>query len=147
MDILCAAGVPVIVEVKQPAKGRLDELCRAVLAVLDAHAGEFCVESFDPTVLLWFRRHAPELLRGQLTAGVETLGKGPVLGFLLSRVMFNFLSRPQFIAHQTGRKSLAVRLAERLGAMRVCWTAKDRREEARSDVVIFENFHPPVRFL
>ena len=147
MDILCRASVPVIVEVKQPPKGRREALCREVLSVLDAHDGAFCVESFDPMIVRWFRRHAPDILRGQLTSQRRDLAASPVIGFLASRVMFNFLSRPQFIAHRVGKKAAAVRIAEALGAMRVCWTAHDRREEERNDAVIFEHFHPPVRYL
>jgi len=147
MDLLCRANVPVIVEVKQPPKGRGEALCRAVLAVLDEHDGAFCVESFNPHIVRWFRRHAPDLLRGQLTAQRRELDVGSVLAFMASRVMFNFLGRPHFIAHRVGKKALSVRIAEALGAMRVCWTAHDRREEAANDAVIFEHYHPPVRFL
>lgn len=68
LDILAAAHVPVIVEVKASPDHRRGELCRKVLEIIDAHTGNFCVESFDPFIVAWFRFHAPDLLRGQLTA-------------------------------------------------------------------------------
>lgn len=145
LDILAAAHVPVIVEVKASPDHRRGELCRKVLEILDAHTGTFCVESFDPFVVAWFRFHAPDLLRGQLIAQWKNLGGG--LGaWLSSRMLIGCIGRPQFIAHRTGKKSLGVKLAELLGAMRVTWTAHDRSEEERCDTVIFEAYRPPVQF-
>ena len=145
LKILAEAHVPVIVEVKASPDRRRGELCRKVLEILDAHTGTFCVESFDPFVVAWFRFHAPDLLRGQLTAQWKNLGGG-FGAWLSSRMLIGCIGRPQFIAHRTGRKSLGVKLAELLGAMRVTWTAHDRSEEERCDTVIFEAYRPPVQF-
>lgn len=110
-----------------------------MLEIIDAHTGNFCVESFDPFIVAWFRFHAPDLLRGQLTAQRDDLGSN--LGaWLSSRMLIGCIGRPQFIAHRTGKKSFGVKLAELLGAMRVTWTAHDRSEEAKCDTVIFEAY-------
>ncbi|MBR6114972.1 MAG: glycerophosphodiester phosphodiesterase [Oscillospiraceae bacterium] len=146
LDILCGAGVPVIAEIKPCAAARREALCRSVLAELDRRDGLLCVESFDAMIVRWFRRWAPDILRGQLTAQREQLAAGTAGAFLASRVMFDFLGRPQFIAHRVGKKSACVRLAERMGALRVCWTARDYGEEAENDAVIFEHFRPPVSY-
>ena len=145
LDILAAAHVPVIVEVKASPDHRRGELCRKVLEIIDAHTGNFCVESFDPFIVAWFRFHAPDLLRGQLTAQLDDLG-GNLGAWLSSRMLIGCIGRPQFIAHRTGKKSLGVKLAELLGAMRVTWTAHDRSEEAKCDTVIFEAYRPPVQY-
>lgn len=145
LDVLSAAQVPVIVEVKASPDHRRGELCRKVLDIIDAHTGNFCVESFDPFVVAWFRFHAPDLLRGQLTAQKKALGGG-LLAAMSSRMLIACIGRPQFIAHRAGKKSLGVKLAELLGAMRVTWTAHDRTEEAKSDTVIFEGYRPPVQY-
>ena len=144
LAVLCAAGAPVIVELK--GCPRWKELCRTTLRILDARDGQFCVESFDPRIVAWFRRHAPEMLRGILTAQPEELGASPAERFLSSRVLYNWYCRPQFIAHRVGRASFSVRVARFLGAMRVAWTARDRAEEAHNDAVIFERFLPPVHY-
>lgn len=147
LDVLCAAQVPVIVEVKSCARARRPALCRAVLDELDARGGEFCVESFDPMIVRWFRHNAPDLLRGQLTAQRETLDAPPAVAYAASRVLYNCLGRPQFIAHRLGKKTASVRLAEAMGALRVCWTAHDSAAETGSDAVIFEHYLPRVRYL
>ena len=107
--------VPVIVEVKASPDHRRGELCRKVLEIIDAHTGNFCVESFDPFIVAWFRFHAPDLLRGQLTSQRDDLG-GNLGAWLSSRMLIGCIGRPQFIAHRTGKKSLGVKLAELLGA-------------------------------
>lgn len=143
--ILADAGVPVIVEVKASPDRRGRELCSKVLSIIDAYSGNFCVESFDPFIVAWFRFHAPDLLRGQLTSSYKELGKG-IGAWFSSRMLIGCIGRPQFIAHGLGKKSFGVKLAEALGAMRVTWTAHDRDEEAHADTVIFENYRPPVQY-
>ena len=147
LDILCAAGAPVIVEIKAGPADRIGALCSRALSVIDSHQGELCVESFDPRVVRWFRFNAPDLLRGQLIDRTPNPAHSPVINWMAERGLLNFLGRPHFIAHSLAAKSLPVRLAEALGAMRVCWTARDRRRENGSDAVIFERFRPPVRYL
>jgi hypothetical protein len=70
--------VPVMVEVKQNGL-RAGKLERAVVAVLDAHPGPWCVAGFNPATLRWFRRHRPDAVR-VLTATGEPLPRipGPV---------------------------------------------------------------------
>lgn len=146
LDILCAAGVPVIVEVKPVSRLQRNALCAAVLTELDRRDGHFCIESFDPRIVRWFRRRAPELLRGQLTAQADHLVGCALQRYASSHVLFNFLGRPQFIAHRIGKQALPVKLAHLLGAMRFCWVAADRTEEEKNDGVIFEDFLPPVNY-
>ena len=145
LKILADAHVPVIIEVKPSPDGRRGELCSKVLEIIDSLDGDFCVESFDPFTVAWFRFHAPDLLRGQLTASYKELGGG-IGAWLSSRMLVGFIGRPQFIAHGVGKKSPGVKLAERLGAMRVMWTAHDESEEKKSDTVIFEHYRPAVQY-
>ena len=65
---------------------------------------------------------------------------------LIENGKFNFLSRPQFIAHRIGPKSACVRFAETLGAMPVGWTSHSRDSEAGRDAVIFEYYKPGIRY-
>jgi len=147
LDILCGAGVPVIVEVKAGPTERREALCAETLSVIDGHEGEICVESFDPRIVRWFRFNAPDLLRGQLIDRVKNPTARPFIHWMCAHGLLNFLGRPHFIAHSTAKKTLTVRLAEALGAMRVCWTVRNRRRERSSDAMIFERFRPPVRYL
>lgn len=150
---LVRGRAPIIVELKTGP--RRIELCEKALVLLRAYAREygaaFCVESFDPRIVAWFRRSAPDILRGQLSNQPASFSGKPwpmrqALGCLLT----NVLARPQFIAYGPGKKPPLARLAEALGPLRVCWTVRpgdDIGEKERcNDGVIFEFYHPAPRF-
>ena len=139
--------VPLIVELKSGKNNR--ELCRKVSALLRDYTGSACVESFNPLIVAWFRVHAPTVLRGQLSTAQHMYrrsGYGPLKAFALSHDLFNFLSRPQFLACDIGKRHLGIRIAEAMGAMRVGWTAHDPTAEEGRDAVIFEFYRPRPRF-
>lgn len=138
---------PLLVELKTGPRNK--ELCEKTLALLEGYRGDVCIESFDPRIVAWFRRHAPQLLRGQLAAPMEEYtkdGRGKAQAFLLSRCLLNCLSRPQFIAYKIGPRPLIVRLSERLGALKFGWTSHGQENEAGRDAVIFEFYRPRLRF-
>ena len=136
---------PVIVELKTGKRKR--ELCEKTYKLLSEYRGDVCIESFNPFIVAWFRFHAKDLVRGQLSMPAKYYEnmKKP-MPMLLSRCLMNFVSRPQFIAYRVGHRPPAVRLAERLGAMNVCWTSHEPRNERGRDAVIFEFYKPATRF-
>lgn len=145
-EVLAAIGGagPIILEIKPAARWK--ELCAEVVKLLADYPGDVCVECFDPRILFWFRRNAPGYLRGQLAMPMGHY-EGEVsrpLAFLLSRGLLNFLGRPQFIAYEIGPKPLTVRLAEKLGAMRVCWTSRSLHDKKDNEAVIFEHYRPDL---
>lgn len=139
--------VPIVVELKTSPRRR--ELCERTWELLRAYNGDYCIESFDPRIVRWWRLNAPGVLRGQLSCTREQFGESatPVQAFFLSRLLCNFLGRPQFIAYGLdGRKPLLVRLVEKMGVMRFCWTSHDWKNEVSNDAVIFEFYRPRQRF-
>ena len=139
--------VPIVVELKTSPGRR--ELWERAGELLRAYNGDYCIESFDPRIVRWWRLNAPGVLRGQLSCTREQFGESatPVQAFFLSRLLCNFLGRPQFIAYGLdGRKPLLVRLVEKMGAMRFCWTSHDWKNEVSNDAVIFEFYRPRQRF-
>ncbi len=136
---------PLIVELKTGRRNR--ELCEKTYALLAEYRGEACIESFNPLIVMWFRIHAHDMLRGQLAAPMkEYREQSRLQAFLLSHCLLNTLARPHFIAYKIGYRPPTVRLAERLGAMRVGWTSHEPKNERRRDVVIFEFYRPKVKF-
>ena len=138
---------PLIVELKFAAPNTM-ALCAAVREMLAAYDGPACVESFHPDVVRYFRLHDPARIRGQLSQAARLWkGKLPALqGFVFSRLLLNFRARPHFIAYGVGPKPWPVRLCESLGAMKVCWTAREEalheKRMAENDAVIFEKYRP-----
>lgn len=148
-DVLQLIGgrTPLIVELKSGPDNEL--LCHKTLELLQDYPGVFCVESFDPRIVGWFKKNAPQLLRGQLADSYKGYPKNP-LAFPASRCMGNWLSRPQFIAWGPRKKNIVVKMAEGFGPMKVFWTAKDpEQHEALTqeyDAIIFEHYTPQPRF-
>ena len=121
-----------------------DALCRAADAILREYHGPYCVQSFYPFVLSWYRRHHREVCRGQLASAFpkEALHKQ-----LLGCMVFNVFARPDFVSYDHGyTKHFCRRLCTRLGAMPVGWTFKSQRDldedRACFDTYIFEGFLP-----
>ncbi len=145
---LVAGRVPLIVELK--TSSRRAELCESAVNILSTYEGPFCVESFDPRIVAWFRFHAPDIIRGQLAEQPplyvtdEKMSKAG--GVFLGNTLGNFAARPHFIAYRLGPKPNAVRIAELLGAMKFGWTSHAPENENVCDAVIFEHYRPEPRF-
>ena len=138
---------PLIVELKNGPRN--DELCEKTWEMLRRYPGAYCIESFNPLIVAWFRFHAPTVLRGQLAQLPEEYvrgGRSAAEGFLLGNTLLNVAARPQFIAYRIGPRPFAVRFAEALGAMPVGWTSHDRESEKGRDAVIFEYYRPEIRY-
>ena len=137
-------GVPLIVELKE---GRAHAaLCERVLPLLRAYPGAWCVESFDPRVVRWLRRHAPEVFRGQL--GYADRKQHTLRYRLMAAQVMNVLGRPDFIAWRAEDDGcLAMRLQRALFRPHlVAWTVRSPGQlEAQRDrwaLQIFEGFVP-----
>ncbi len=139
--------VPVVLEIKRG--GRNTELCEKVYEALEPYCGDVCIESFDPMIVCWWYKNAPEYLRGQLSTRPEKFGKntGRMQAFMLGHLLTNFLCRPHFIAYGIcEKKPFTVRLCERMGAMRIAWTSHGYASEKTNDAVIFEYYRPKLFF-
>ena len=140
--------VPVIVELKSMGK-RNAEICRKTLDLLREKGKNWCVESFDPRIVFWFRKNAPEVLRGQLSDHPKRFDSLPgIQRFALGHLLSNGFTRPHFIAYGAGNKPLSVRLCHKMKPMKVVWTVREEKEHSRNaqenDAVIFEHYTPPV---
>ena len=140
---------PLIVELK--ADKNAAALAQAVCNRMEHYKGLYCIESFDPRCIRWLRKNRPEILRGQLARDFlkdKDSGLPWILKFCLTRQLFNFATRPDFVAYRfEDRKRLGNRLVKRLwGATRVSWTITSLQDykTARKEgwVPIFENFEP-----
>ncbi len=141
---LLGSRTPIILELKKGPRSAL--LCEKTLAILDRFRPMVCVESFDAHIVRWFRRKAPDLLRGQLACPAADSESGPLAALWEANLLCNFLSRPHFIAYKVGKKPFSLRLCQRLGAMLVLWTARDWEAEKEADAVIFEYYRPRRKF-
>ncbi len=137
---------PVFVEIKNSSK--VGELEQKVIDLLKNYKGEFCVMSFNPYVLSYFKKYAPKILRGQLS-GCFKLSD---LNFWKKRYLRTMaltkkLNLADFIAYEA--KCLPSRHTRKFKKLPLlAWTVKDQKEYLRvikyCDNVIFENFEPKI---
>ena len=140
---------PLIVELK-PFRGNWNTLTESAMACLDQFHATYCLESFDPRVLLWLKQHRPEVVRGQLAQNFLRRPAGlPLLQrLMLTNLLYNCRTRPDFIAYRfEDRKCLSLRLCRALyGAQEFSWTIRSKEvmdtAEAGGALVIFEQFDP-----
>lgn len=136
--------VPLIIELKCDFDD-VDELASKTCDLLDKYHGAFMVESFNPKAVQWFRKHKPDYIRGQLSSGYF-----PNLSFsqnfLMSKLLLNFLSRPDFVAYEHKyRKNLTLWIQKHIYKnLMVCYTVKNKEDFEKNtrffDLIIFEGF-------
>ncbi len=144
---LVGGKVPLIVEIKM--EKRDDRLPDAANCLLADYSGAYCIESFHPSALIWYRKHRPDVFRGQLCTNFNKENKRCSLPFfLLGKMLTNIASRPDFIAYNWKYKNdLSRRLCCNFyHALPVAWTIRSQEELnlCRKDfrLFIFEGFLP-----
>ena len=90
--------VPLLIELKGESTNT--ELSERAARVLDKYNGTFCVESFNPFLLRWFKKNRPAYIRGQLITPYKYAWETgrPLLNALMSTQLINVISKPDFIS-------------------------------------------------
>lgn len=140
--------VPLIIELKVDGSNQ-NLLCPLVWQLLSRYKGDYCIESFHPFVLQWFKRHEPQVVRGQLSCNfVKENPHCDIVLFLMSNLMTNFFTHPDFIAYKyLDLDNPAVIYNRKLfHIMTVVWTIPGKptydRFKNKVDAMIFEGFEP-----
>lgn len=139
---------PLIIELK--GYNDPEELCPRVMEELKDYRGLYCVESFDPRIVRWFKEHRPDVVRGQL---MERLEKGTnnltaFQAFCGRNLLTNYYTRPHFEAYDFHNRDVpSLALARRFFAMQeVSWTLRKgedfKKAKALGNLCIFEGFLP-----
>lgn len=141
---------PVIVELKIENSDRELAVCPKADALLQDYQGLYCIESFNPRGVKWYRQHRPDVMRGQLssmfTSTNSDAGKHWLIYFIAQNLLENFLTTPDFIAYDALHwKNWSRQLCHRLyHNTAVAWTIRSQAQlDARMhdyDIFIFEHF-------
>jgi len=126
----------------------------AVARALDAHAGPFCVQSFNPMTLKWFLAHRPRFLRGLIAYSFppEEVQMNASTRFLLRNLLFAPLCKPHYVAYEGSElarhKLRRLRKMRARGTLVLAWTVRSaaaaREVAPHADNIIFEGFAPPT---
>ncbi len=140
--------VPLIVEFKVEASNTL--VCDEAIKLLDNYKGVYCIESFNPLVLLWFKKNRPNIMRGQLASNLlkDKESGNQFLYFILQNLLLNFMTKPDFIAYNhVHRYMLSLKLCRLLYKIPTfAWTIKTSEDLESNrgyfDFFIFDHFVP-----
>lgn len=96
---LVRGRVPLLIELKGESGNTA--LCPAVSKILKEYRGPYAVESFNPLLLRYFKKHDKRTVRGLLCTDLLKSGHpgSRTVNFLLSHGLLSFLCRPAFFAY------------------------------------------------
>lgn len=137
--------VPILVDIKLTGHETL--ICKVLTEVIRSYRKPLCIESFNPSVLQWFRENYPATLRGQLAC---RFSKNEMPGFFrrfaMEHLLCNVLGRPNFISYNHLRaNNISLQLCHNLFHTPVLgWTVKSARAYKKGknhfDALIFDSF-------
>lgn len=146
---LVRGKVPLMLEIKGERADPI--LCQQAVHLMDAYMGPFGIVSFSPLILRWFKHYRPTYARGQLVTKITRhQRKGSrAVNFLLSHLLLNLLSRPDFLSVNKRYRSRPVfRLC--LSVLRIpcfVWTVRTPQERRlcrrQGFYSIYESSHRP----
>ena len=124
---------------------KIGELCTKTLALLREFKGRFCIESFDPRITHWFKKKAPDIVRGLLAQTRDAYDHIPdfTKGFLSNCSLAGYC-KPDFIAYENKeRPAKVLKKCREKGIMLVGWTSRiPDIDQQQNDAVIFEGYRP-----
>ena len=133
---LCENKTPLLIEIKnQPRK----DIVEKVVNTLKSYSGEFAIQSFNPLYIKKVKKLAPDFIRGILASKTPDTNK-KLERFVVKRMPFNFLAKPDFISIEYTSLPIKTKL------LTLAWTVTSQQtlNEIKPYInnFIFENFLP-----
>ncbi len=119
---LVDSKVPIIVELKSDRKVGLLET--ELVKQLDNYKGKFCVKSFNPLSIIWFKKHRPNYIRGLLVSNK----KRSISNLICRSKLSLFLSKPDFIScnYKLHNNKKILKYMKKNPV--IAWTIKDQKQ-------------------
>ena len=144
--------VPLIIEYKIDDTNPL--VCEIGNEILKDYKGLYCIESFNPFGVNWYKKHRKDIVRGQLSEEFIKNGmERKLLYFVVANLLTNFWTKPDFIAYNAiNHKNLSRRICRNLyGNFAVTWTIKSQEQldamRKYFDIYIFDSFVPDPDYM
>ena len=133
---------PIMIELK-PVK-RHSKIEEKVYNVIKNYKGDIAVKSFNPLSMLWFKRKAPQVIRGMLSSYFHNTNLPRIYRRLIKRLTLFTLIKPDFISYDFS--NLPNKYVSKKKVPILAWTitSKEMEEEALTvaDNVIFQDYIP-----
>lgn len=137
--------VPLMIELKP--FGNKKAHSKAVYEHLKAYKHMVAVQSFNPYIVLWFKRHAKEIIRGQISESFSEDKLSKLSKWAMKTMLFNKVTKPHFINY--GIKDLPNKYVEKQrkkGVLIFGYVADNQKSldyiRKQYDNAVFEGFMP-----
>lgn len=143
--LLVNGQVPLMIEIKP--FGDKKRHAKSVREALKKYPYEVAIQSYDPSIVYWFKRHAKEHIRGQISEYFTDSDMSNIMRKLLRRMVFNRLTKPDFINYRLeDMPNKYIDKARKKGMLILGYAARSPKtlSYARKafDNAVFENFIP-----
>lgn len=138
--------VPLVIELKcLKHDGRLEHQVNNLLQEYD---GPYCIQSFNPYTLLWFKRYAPNVTRGLISGSLEKSSISLWQKVVLRSMLFAFMIKPHYIAFEWDKfwypSFMFIRLFTNIPV--IAWCIRNKNQQMiiknKCENIIFEDFDP-----
>jgi hypothetical protein len=143
---ICRKDTVLVIEYKCTPKN-YKILCEKADIILSKYNVKYIVQSFNPFAMGWFKKNKKDILRGQLATYFIKENKKNFVRILCGFLLFNFVSRPDFVSYKVSfTNTLPRRICALLGCINAGWTIRDQdtldKYKKHYSIYIFENFTP-----
>lgn len=138
--------VNLLIELKPHGDNEL--LAKNLMKIMETYQGKYAVFSFHPKIVSWFKKHHPEVIRGQITEYFKSdTHMKPYMKYLMKTLFFNRFTKPDFISY--GIYDLPNQWADKAmkkGITVISYAAKSQKDldfvKSHYHNVVFEYFIP-----
>ncbi|MDO9630266.1 MAG: hypothetical protein Q7I99_10245, partial [Acholeplasmataceae bacterium] len=90
--------VPLLIELKP--HGNVIFLCESFMNIIKDYQGIWAVFSFHPSVLKWFKKNFPNVIRGQIAEFFkDNKHMNQISKYLMKTMFFNKFYKPDFVSY------------------------------------------------
>ena len=148
-EFLSAAnGVNLVVEIK--THEHIGEVEQKTYDALKNYKGHYCVESFNPFIIRWFKKHAKEVIRGTLSCAYDGAPWSKFKSTMLANLKLCKWNGSQCLASDAatvaGEKAVK-KFRKKIPI--ICWTVRSQQQydelHDHFDNMIFDSFVPERR--
>lgn len=120
-------SVPLLIEIKPHKK--IGVLEQKLINILKNYKGKYAIQSFDPIILYWFKKNYPNIIRGQLSCKYKNKKIPIYQKFILSNMLLNPLTKPNFISYKYNELSLKkINKYKKKKIKLLAWTIKTKED-------------------
>lgn len=140
---LVAGRTPIMIELKPV--NRKEKIEEKVYSIIKDYQGDIAVKSFNPISMMWFKRHAPEVIRGMLSSAFNDVEDLPfIYKQLVKKLRLFSWVKPDFISYNY--TDLPNKYVTKRKVPVLAWTITNKDAEAiamhNADNIIFEQYLP-----